>query len=476
MDPNKIRVLTSTDLINRFGRTDMLPIHVHKDFYKKLKTNLIIPSANQAYSMCIEYMSKWFYDKFPEGFFRGTFLEASNIMDQLRSLDNKHLSGTMRPASSISADLDLSYNREAIDLHNLGMTLYSNHCSFRDAFFIDRKKHLFISLTTELLLMNFQFRVKVDTRSLQLDVAKMCQMAFRANGTQKHYNDVDYPIPKELINQIASDSGHVITNNNIYDRTEFLHYLNSHSKLAFSYKLNTATQNMEWFIKVPNVIIHINTGDVNIDQGNMKGMTNTDYQVTFDAQVRFPSPKFYAYYSIIERESIKSIIKIDDGLFIQRSTNMARIPEIDEHGWQWTVHTDYQFNSPQELSIIKKKQLGLKIGFKELIGDLRDVIDYTKSIALTPELFLDIKVFNYDKIVKTHIDWQTYTIHIDQPVESSKCFLIIYMDNAYVHDKIAEIRHYKDNSRIQPSNNRIGNESKIETITTQASSTLTNLD
>ena len=216
MDPDKIQVLSSTDLINIFGRTDMLPVHVYKDFYKKLKTNLIIPSSNQAYSMCIEYMSKWFYNKFPEGFFRSTFLEASNIMDQLRSMSNKQLIGSMKPCAAVSADLDLSFNRESLDLHNMGLTLYSNHCSFRDAFFVDKKKHLYISLTTELLLMNFQFRIKLDTRALQLDVAKMCQMAFRANGTQKHYNDVDYPVPKELISQIASDSGHVISNNNIY--------------------------------------------------------------------------------------------------------------------------------------------------------------------------------------------------------------------------------------------------------------------
>ena len=204
-------------------------------------------------------------------------------------------------------------------------------------------------------------------------------------------------------------------------------------------------------------------------------MTNTDYQVTFDCQVRFPSPKFYAYYSIVERESIKSIIKIDDGLFIQCSTNMARVPEVDEHGWQRSLHTIYNFNTSQELSMIKRKEIGLKIEFKELLGDLRDVIDYTKSIAISPEVFLDIKVFNFDKIIKTHIDWQEYTIYIDQPVESKKCFLIIYMDNAYVHDKLSEIKHYADNIRIQPSNNRIGPEDKLETKTIHSSSSLSNL-
>ena len=57
MNPNNIRTLTSVDLINKLGRTDLIPIQIERDFYKKLRTNLIIPSSNQAYSMCIEYMS-----------------------------------------------------------------------------------------------------------------------------------------------------------------------------------------------------------------------------------------------------------------------------------------------------------------------------------------------------------------------------------------------------------------------------------
>ena len=37
MDPNEYRVLSTEDLINRFGRTDLLPIEIEKDYYKKMK-------------------------------------------------------------------------------------------------------------------------------------------------------------------------------------------------------------------------------------------------------------------------------------------------------------------------------------------------------------------------------------------------------------------------------------------------------
>ena len=474
MDPNTFKVLSTEDLINRFGRTDLLPIKIDRDFYKKMRTNLVIPSTNQSFSMVVEYMTKWFYDKFPERFFRSKYLEASHIMDTLRSMTQKQLVGNMKPASTIVADLDMSYTRENLDLYNMGILLYQNKCHYRDAFFIDRDKHLFVSLATELILMNFTFKIRVDTRSMQIDVAKMCQLAFRSGGSEKHYNDIDFPVPNELIMQIADDAGFCPCTC-MMDNIELMKYLNSHSKLPFFYKLNTATQNMEWFVKIPRSIIHIKVGDIQIGSGIVKGMINVDHDITFDAQVRFPAPKFYAYYSIIARENVKSIHQISSGMYIQTVTNLSRVPEKDEHGWQWTVHTEYAFNGKEEIDDIKHKRFDrLKICFDELIGDLRTVIDYTKSIAISPEVFLNIRLYSFDKLVKTHIDWQTYTIHIDEPIESANCYLIIYMDNNYMNEQISNIREY-DKHRIQPSDNQIGPNITPRTRTPQSSSSLSNL-
>ena len=49
MDDKNLKVLTTADLIRAFGRTDLLPIKVERDFFKKLKINLIVLSANQAF-------------------------------------------------------------------------------------------------------------------------------------------------------------------------------------------------------------------------------------------------------------------------------------------------------------------------------------------------------------------------------------------------------------------------------------------
>ena len=97
-----------------------------------------------------------------------------------------------------------------------------------------------------------------------------------------------------------------------------------------------------------------------------------------------------------------------------------------------------------------------------MIGSLRDVIEYTKSIAISPEIFLNIKIFNFDRIVKSHVDWDEYTIYIDEPVESMKTLILVYMDNLYFNETLIKMRDYEKN-RVQPTNNNIGPQMKPKT-------------
>ena len=154
--------------------------------------------------------------------------------------------------------------------------------------------------------------------------------------------------------------------------------------------------------------------------------------------------------------------KIDKSSIAIAVEDIGKIPSKDEHGWDWNLRTEYLFDSTKEISLIKSKKLGLKIEFNELIGSLRDVIEYTKSIAISPEIFLNIKIFNFDRIVKSHVDWDEYIIYIDEPVESMKTLILVYMDNLYFNETLIKMRDYEKN-RVQPTNNNIGPQLKPKT-------------
>ena len=443
------KVLSNEEVLAAFGRTDLLPIKIEREYFKKLKSNLLVPSANQAYSCAIEYINNWFYSKFKPNYFKQTFIDSSHIMDQLRKLKKQDLYSVSKPAVVMSIDIDTGYNRNNLDLYNLGNTVMNNKVSYNDYFFFDREKNTFVGMKMEMLLFTVNFKMKFASRASQLNCFKQCQLSMRSNGTEKKYLDIDYNIPNELIIQLAEDAGYSVNAcGKVDDIISFLQYLNSHSNLPFYYKFNASTGHMEYYIKVPRNVVHLRIGNIDINQGSDHGMLKSDFEVYFSLEMRFPSIQFYSYYSLISRENVKCIKRIDENSFIITMTNLSKIPMKDEHGWQWSKQTEYMYEK-EEIEKINNKEL-LSINFKEAIGELIDVINYTRSIALAPESFLNIKVFSDMKEIPIDIDWMNYTMNFKSIVEGTKCIMVLYMDNNYFHNVITNLRDY-DKHRVQQS-------------------------
>ena len=78
------------------------------------------------------------------------------------------------------------------------------------------------------------------------------------------------------------------------------------------------------------------------------------------------------------------------------------------------------------------------------MGDLRNVIAYTKSLYLSPSLFIDFKLFNDGTEVQIHVDWESLCIYTDIPMTSSKSYIVMYVDTNYLHEKIIEMKNQKD--------------------------------
>lgn len=442
--------ISISEIVSRYGNPETLPIEIHKDINKQLKTNLIIPPKYQAYSLAIEYMSNWFYSKFSEHFFHHKFLDASHIMDQFRKLRTRDLIVINKPAGHISVDEDTSFNRNNIDLYNLGVTLYSNRARVEDSFFMDREKNIYISFVPRQIKLNFNFSIRVATRSMQDDIAEMCEMVFRAGGSQKHFVDADFPLPKELIGQLACDLG-MCNEEHKYDVYKMLKYLNKHSKLAFLYKFNPAINGMDYFLRIPHFLIHILTSQVTKDQAIYKNMSATDFIIRFSTEVRFPALKFFTYYSMIERNSIHSLTKLDANSLLYGVTNLCNIPPKNEKGWPWDFRSEYKLESAEELHKYNNKQL-ITIDISHLDGEIREVIEYTKNIALNPEVFIEIKAFNYLNYIPVKIDWSKMELTFLEPLETKTIYLFFYIDNEYLHNSIKILKKY-DEYRMIDSNN-----------------------
>ena len=447
--------MSKNELYTLLGRRDMYPVAFEKDYYKELKTNLLTPSTYQNYSCCIEYMTRWFYSKFPEGFFKSKHIDLQHIFKHRMTKTHREMLVVAKPAAAIKATLDQSYNRETLDLYNYGQTMYVNRSGYRDAFFRDMDKHLYISMQPELLRINFTFKIMVAEQGLQMDLARKCAFIFRSNGSQTHYNDVDFHIPDELLNQVAEDTNHFICpcSGKIKDAEAFVNYFNMHSYLPLYYKFDASKHKMQYYLKIPRCYTHIKTGEIQLDEGMRNGNLNDHYGLSFDCEVRFPAPKFYAYYSLQSRGNKLCISKLDENSFGIMVSSLASVPYKNDQGWPWKVETKYIFDNEEDKEKIRSKQ-PVSIHFEELLGDLKDVIESTKSMAISPDVFLELRVYNYFKNVKVKVDWWKYTIDILEPLSSEECYIILYMDGDYFANMLTVLNEY-DKQRVQPHDSNI---------------------
>jgi hypothetical protein len=126
---------------------------------------------------------------------------------------------------------------------------------------------------------------------------------------------------------------------------------------------------------------------------------------------------------------------------------MTNVPQVNSKGWNQYMTTEYlddeNYNAKNPV----------EIGLSELFsgigkGRLKEVADYTKSLYLSPSVFIEIKLFNDCKEVETEIDWSTYTLKSKTALTNMKSFIAIYVDLQYINEQQIEINKYKE-SRIK---------------------------
>ena len=83
----------------------------------RLNSDISVPSNIHGYSIGVEYMQKWFLDKFDKDFFKTIFVSGKSVFDDYRKLSKQELLSIEKPALSINPLLDIDFNRDFVDLY-----------------------------------------------------------------------------------------------------------------------------------------------------------------------------------------------------------------------------------------------------------------------------------------------------------------------------------------------------------------------
>lgn len=415
-----------------FNMDNLVSVQIGSFSNKGLLKNLCVPSASHAYSVAVEFFKNWVLSKFDKNYFKTVYIDGKHLFDEFAKINEKELVKRGKPAIAIIPSLDINFNREGIDVTQHDLNYYARTFNHRETFFKDLSKDLYIGVSLDQLLFNFQVKVKLNTRAKQLDVMRYMKIAYKIGATSGYYMDMDMHVPYDMLFTLAEEVGFDVDYDNklIKEPFKFLSYLNSHSEIPFIYKLRSINNRPEFFLRASNMYVHIKVPDINIDDGERQNQVSSNYYIEFSAEMRFPAPKIFCYFSMKTSNFMRFN---ENGQLKTYIINFSNIPNTNSKGWDQFISLSYEEED-------KSKPLTIEFGdiFAKDINIMR-VIKACKDCHISPSAFLDFKVFNNNEEYLYDIDWDTLSLTTREPVEHILSSFIVYLNKEFFNDSLVTL-------------------------------------
>lgn len=440
----------------RMGK-NIIDIHTIDRFKPQLYADLYIPSWVNGYSIAMDFVHNYFISKFPPNFFRTVHIVGKIPYEDFRKYEYGEYIKREKPAMSIGSNVQFDYDFDMLDLHMVGIDRYIKKTDYNKSFFRDPMNKLYLGMIPEAMVVNFQIRTRYDTRAQQMDMYKRMELMFRIGFTETLDVDMDFHIPYELMADLARSAHFNVTEGVIEDPYLFLKYLNKYSKLTFMYKLRYINGKREFFIRMNNMPLHLDTKNkLDAGDGEADGQTMNNFDIDMNLVVRIPVPKFYAFYA--ECKDVNEIHVLPNTGTNIYSMRVFDIPDVNAKGWVQYATSNYlkddsaKFVKEIEIESLFKSPVDVRVDIS-----LDDLIEDAIQSGISPSAFIEIAVYTNDMVVKgklpTHIDWKNKKIVMPDGVMNSYFYLVIYLDLGYTNDKIADINQIYRN-RITYSKRR----------------------
>ena len=88
------------------------PIEELDIFRKENMLSLCVPSVSSSYSVCVEFMRKWFKSKFVPDFFKSEFIAGKNILSDFMRKEMIDNIRRNKPALAIRPQIDYTFDED----------------------------------------------------------------------------------------------------------------------------------------------------------------------------------------------------------------------------------------------------------------------------------------------------------------------------------------------------------------------------
>ena len=415
---------------------DVLNITNLDRFRPTLMCDLFIPSYIHSLSVATEYIYNYVFSRFPKDYFSSIHIVGKNPLEDFRRMEVGDYVKREPPAANLSYSIQYDFNDNNIDFNWLSTNKYLRQSMWQRSFFKCPQKGLYIGMDFETMLINYNFKFKVASRAIQLDLYNRIRKVFRLGCTETNDIDMDFHLDYSMMTKIASEVGFQVDSNNgqILDPWNFTRFMNKFSQMPILYKLRLINQKYEFFMRMSNMPVHLDfQNSLDVDDGNPSGMLGGDYNIEFQIAVRFPAPRTFALYNEghwehqIHTEDISGI-----NVF---SMKVYDIPEANYKGWPMYGHSNYLPDEDEKIV----KEIDIRELFKAPIDvkigtSLHNFIQDSIAQFRDPSSFIEVAVYTNDLLVNgsgrvpVRMDWENRKIILPENTVSNYFYLAIYVE------------------------------------------------
>ena len=404
----------------------------------KMESSICVPSAVQAYSIGIQYVKDWLLKKFEPDYFKTVFINGRHITNDFMKFNSYKLIKRENPAVAITPNPDLDYDRNMQDVYMGDSDMLIRKFNHQQCFFNDYDNNIFLGLGVREQQIVFSIRFRVETRAQQIDLYRNLEMKCRIGFTHKDFISCDFHIPNAIITNIAKHAGFKLDENDkVIDTIDFVHYLNSHSNMPFTYKLRRVNGNREYFIRPNNVYVHLDTQDkLSYDDGNREGQLDNHFNIEMSMTMRMWVPSYYIYTS--SKPIYKVIPTLDEMAGIGLTTfKVFDIPDTDENGWNIYFKDNYELDSVE----VDNNMADVPLNDIFTKPDISRCIKDSIAMGISPSRFKDIKIYDFFEDSAYELDWKNMRLKVYNLKDLRLLKFAIYVDTAYVNEYMITVEN-----------------------------------
>ena len=140
---------------------------LHPKHSKRLNRSICLPSNIQSFNLATQFVKHWFISKFAPDTFKTVYIDGKNIFDEWRRIPRVELLKRPKPSLSVTPVVNWDFNNDNVDMYQFGLDTYQTRGMYKDSFFQDVDRGIYLGIAMQTLMVNFGIHCRVETRPLK---------------------------------------------------------------------------------------------------------------------------------------------------------------------------------------------------------------------------------------------------------------------------------------------------------------------